>query len=138
MPLKSRIVLLATALLLAPAVQAQEIGKREYLNNCAVCHGVLGKGDGPLAAQLTKWPADLTTIEKRNAGVFPFDRIYEVIDGREAIAAHGPRDMPVWGDRYSADAAGLTFGFGTPKDLESFVRGRIIALIGYVYSLQAK
>jgi mono/diheme cytochrome c family protein len=140
MTLKLRIVLLllGSALLVAPAVEAQEIGKREYLNNCAVCHGTLGKGDGPFAAQLKKTPADLTKIEKNNLGVFPFDRIYEIIDGREAVAAHGPRDMPVWGDRYSAEAAGLTFGFGTPKDLESFVRGRIIALIGYLYSLQAK
>ena len=40
---------------LAPAtVQAQvnDIGKREYTNSCAVCHGASGKGDGPLASQL--------------------------------------------------------------------------------------
>ena len=71
-------------------------------------------------------------------GVFPFDRIYQVIDGREAVQAHGPRDMPVWGDQYSSEAVGNLGEFGTPKDLESFVRGRIIALIGYVYSFQEK
>lgn len=142
MPMKLWIgsVLLGAVLLGGPAsqAQAQDIGKVEYANSCAVCHGTSGKGDGPLAAQLKKAPSDLTKIEKRNTVVFPFDRLYGVIDGREEVAAHGPRDMPVWGDRYSSQAAGLLFGFGTPKDLESFVRGRIIALIGYIYTLQGK
>jgi len=47
--------------------------------------------------------------------------------------------MPVWGREYRDDAAELFRGFGiNPKDVESFVRGRIIALIGYIYTLQAK
>ena len=33
----------------------------------------------------------------------------------------------------------ITTGFRVnPKDLESYVRGRIIALIGYIYTLQEK
>ena len=72
-------------------------------------------------------------------GLFPFDRLYEVIDGRKAVEAHGPPDMPVWGNQYIGQAVGSTGGFGiTPKARESFVRGRIIALIGYIYTLQAK
>jgi putative copper resistance protein D len=31
-----------------------------YAQNCAVCHGVSGRGDGPLAAKLPIRPADLT------------------------------------------------------------------------------
>ncbi|HVO91227.1 MAG TPA: cytochrome c [Terriglobales bacterium] len=130
------------SLIVAPrhgyAQQPTDIGKQEYVISCAVCHGDKGKGDGPLVEWLKKPPADLTKIQKNNVGVFPFDRIYEVIDGREAVAAHGPRDMPVWGDTYSTQAAGLMGVFVTTKDLESFTRGRIIALIGYIYTLQAK
>jgi hypothetical protein len=69
-------------------------------------------------------------------GVLPFDRLYRVIDGREVVAAYGPREMPVWGNENEVD---VTTGFRVnPKDLESNVRGRIIALIGYIYILQAK
>ena len=46
--------------------------------------------------------------------------------------------MPVWGDEFSTAFAVYLFGFATPKDLESYTRGRIIALIGYIHSLQEK
>ena len=132
---------LGVALVAAPALgyaQPVDIGKREYDNNCAVCHGSSGKGDGPLGQWLNKAPTDLTKIQKENAGVFPFDRIYRIVDGREAVGLHGPREMPVWGRNYSTDAAGYFAEFGTGKDLESFVRGRIVAMVGYIYSLQEK
>jgi mono/diheme cytochrome c family protein len=131
----------AAALAAAPVLgyaQDADIGKLEYTKSCAVCHGISGKGDGPLAASLKKSPADLTKIQQNNGGVFRFDRIYDVIDGREAVAAHGPRDMPIWGNEYTEQAAGLTGGLGTSKEYASFTRGRVIALIGYIYSLQAK
>jgi copper resistance protein D len=35
-------------------------GARLYADNCALCHGAGGKGDGPAAAALTARPADLT------------------------------------------------------------------------------
>jgi mono/diheme cytochrome c family protein len=130
---------LSAALVAAPLIgkaQTEDIGKREYVNRCAVCHGEDGKGDGPLSALLKTVPADLTKIQENNKGVFPFDRVYTVIDGRQVVAAHGPREMPVWGNGNAVD---LATGFRVdPKQLESYVRGRIIALIGYIYTLQAK
>jgi mono/diheme cytochrome c family protein len=33
-------------------------GKKIYDNNCAICHGMKGKGDGVAAAGLNKQPAD--------------------------------------------------------------------------------
>ncbi len=134
---------LGAALVAAPALcnaqLAVDIGKREYALSCAVCHGDRGTGDGYLVEYLKKPPTDLTKIQKNNDGVFLFARLYAVIDGREAVAAHRPREMPVWGREYRDDAAELFRGFGiNPKDVESFVRGRIIALIGYIYTLQAK
>jgi len=133
---------LVTALIGAPVLgyaQDVDVGRLEYVDSCAVCHGDRGKGDGPLAASLKKSPIDLTKIQKNKIGLFPFDRLYEVIDGRKVVGAHGSREMPVWGDQYIGQAVGSTGGFGiTPKDRESFVRGRIIALIGYIYTLQVK
>jgi mono/diheme cytochrome c family protein len=117
--------------------QAADIGKWEYTLSCAVCHGDSGKGDGRLVEYLKKPPTDLTKIQKNNKGVFPFDRLYDVIDGREAVGPHGTREMPIWGRDYSQEA-GEYFGSATPKGIESFVRGRIIALIGYIYTLQMK
>jgi mono/diheme cytochrome c family protein len=124
----------------APAAarpQPADIGKYEYALNCAVCHGVSGKGDGKLVAFLNRRPTDLTIIQKNNKGVFPFDRLYEVIDGRIAVGPHGPREMPIFGRDYSQEA-GEYHGIVIPKDIESYVRGRIVALIGYIYSLQEK
>jgi mono/diheme cytochrome c family protein len=124
---------------LAYAQMPVDIGKREYVLACAACHGDSGKGDGPVVEYLKKPAADLTIIQKNNKGVFPFARVYGVIDGRVPVGAHGLREMPVWGIEFREDAAELTRGFGiSPRDAESYVRGRIIALIGYIYTLQTK
>jgi hypothetical protein len=137
---------LGAALVAAPVLgyaQAVDIGKREYVNSCAVCHGDSGRGDGSIVAYLKIKiaPGDLTKIQKSNNGVFPFGRVYEVIDGRKTIAAHGSRDMPVWGDRFkekSAELAELALRFGISIDAEAFARDRILALIRYLSSLQEK
>ena len=42
-------------------------------------------------------PADLTVLAKRNDGLFPIAAVNEIIDGRMLIAAHGNREMPIWG-----------------------------------------
>jgi len=113
-----------------------DFGKREYDSNCASCHGEKGKGDGPVKPFLTKSPPDLTTLSKSNNGVFPFQRVIEVIDGRKTVAAHGSRDMPVWGADYLAKAkADYT---DVPYDPEAYVRTRISALIDYIHRLQSK
>jgi mono/diheme cytochrome c family protein len=134
---------LCSALVIGPAPgyaqQPTDIGKQEYVISCAVCHGDKGKGDGPLVEWLKKPAADLTKIQKANMGIFPFDRVYQVIDGREGVTAHGPRDMPVWGDHFSYEARYTMGGIAPTKDVvDSFVRGRIIALVGYIYTLQGK
>jgi mono/diheme cytochrome c family protein len=69
---------LSAVLVAAPALgyaQAVDIGKREYVNSCAICHGDSGKGDGRLAEWFIKPTADLTKIQKNNSGVFPFDQV---------------------------------------------------------------
>ena len=67
---------------------------------CAVCHGKEGKGDGPAAKALAKTPADLTKLTARNNGAFPEIRVRRYIEGLDEVAAHGTRDMPMWGDLF--------------------------------------
>jgi mono/diheme cytochrome c family protein len=113
-----------------------DFGKREYDSNCAGCHGIKGHGDGPYNPYLTKSSSDLSAIAKKNGGVFPYQRLYEVIDGRQAVALHGPRDMPIWGADYLAKAAGDYMD--VPYDAEVYVRNRVAALLDYISRLQVK
>jgi mono/diheme cytochrome c family protein len=113
-----------------------DLGKREFDSKCAVCHGSKGKGDGPYAGMTQTRVADLTALAMKNNGVFPFARVYETIDGRQQVKAHGTREMPIWGLDYRAEA--YEFYGPMPYSPEPFVRGRILALTEYVYRLQAK
>jgi mono/diheme cytochrome c family protein len=72
-------------------------GPEIYRAHCATCHGVEGKGDGPVAPALTTKMPDLSTISQRSGGVFPVGRVRKIILGDEIIAGHGSREMPVWG-----------------------------------------
>ena len=76
--------------------------KKMFDTYCAVCHGKEGKGNGPAAASLTKVPADLTKISARNGGTFPEVKVRRYIEGLDEVAAHGTRDMPMWGDLFKA------------------------------------
>ena len=130
-------VLLSVPMLAAAQQKQFDLGKQEYQANCAVCHGVSGKGDGPYAADVgMKGVADLTQISRKNHGWFPAAKVYEVIDGRAVVKAHGPRDMPIWGTDYLANAPDPLWV--VPYDPEAFVRVRILALVDYVSRLQAK
>jgi mono/diheme cytochrome c family protein len=72
-------------------------GAQMYQSYCAPCHGKEGRGDGPAAAALKKAPADLTTLNARNGGTFPTVRVSRFIEGADETAAHGSREMPIWG-----------------------------------------
>ena len=114
------------------------IGEAEYQNNCASCHGVEGKGDGPFAEYLKAGTPSLTTLSKNNGGVFPVEKVYQAIDGRAGVASHGPREMPVWGKEYIAESVkkhGPFFGDWYGEDI---VNARILALIDYINQMQEK
>ena len=114
----------------------ENLGKYEYMAKCASCHGVTGKGDGPMRSALVKAPPDLTTYARRNGGAFPTQLAWQVIDGRlEQITAHGSREMPVWGQDFRRDA--LRANEATPNP-EWQVAGRISALVDYLASIQVK
>ena len=75
-------------------------GKITYRVYCQNCHGLAGKGDGRLASLMKVQPSDLTQLNKKNGGKFPTERVTRVIDGRADVAAHGDREMPVWGQNF--------------------------------------
>jgi mono/diheme cytochrome c family protein len=114
-----------------------DVGKREFEAACAVCHGVKGKGDGPLKEELKSGVPDLTVLARNNKGVFPFDRVYQVIDGRQEVKIHGPREMPVWGNSFRSQSS-VYFEDYPASDPESSARSRILALTEYLYRLQSK
>jgi len=116
----------------AAAAQEMSYGQAEYLNSCAVCHGVDGKGNGPLRDLLMKRPADLTRLSKRNGGTFPYSRVFATIDGRYAVPSHGDREMPVWGREFLEEDA-KTYG---PSGGEVVTTERIHNLAGYIETLQ--
>jgi mono/diheme cytochrome c family protein len=94
---------------------------------CAVCHGPDARGDGPAAPALKKQPADLTQLSKKNAGQFPGVRVMNVIEGKDVLASHGSRDMPIWG---------RVFRSMSPD--EDMVILRVRNLANYIGTLQQK
>jgi mono/diheme cytochrome c family protein len=119
----------------AASVPAQEMeviagGELEYQNYCAVCHGVNARGQGIMSKFLTLRPADLTQLAQKNGGTFPFWQVYRAIDGREVIRGHGTRDMPIWGDRFRAQAGGNDSGS------RAQAAGRLLGLVFYLQHIQ--
>lgn len=121
---------------MAVAAEQFDIGKREYEASCANCHGRDGKGGGSFAQMLQVSMPDLTTLSKNNGGVFPIARVYNVIDGRQEVKAHGTREMPIWGKHFTFRAAPEYDDYA--YEAEAFVRARILAVIDYLYRLQVK
>jgi mono/diheme cytochrome c family protein len=131
------LVLLALAALPAHA-EAQEAsnvavsGEADYNMYCASCHGEDGKGDGPKAFGLSKPVPDITTLTERY-GSFPADKLARLIDGREPVAGHVDREMPVWGVWFKEEAAAE---LGGAEGDEGSVQRRVENLIAYLESLQ--
>ncbi len=124
-------ILISTLILFCNNVTADEgvekAGMQRYMENCAVCHGNDGKGTGSFASLLNKAPPDLTVLTKNAGGAFPFNRIFDSIDGRTSVGgAHGSKDMPIWGGEWK----------GSSIASETALRGRILEMIIYIRSLQ--
>ncbi|HZQ34491.1 MAG TPA: CopD family protein [Dehalococcoidia bacterium] len=68
-------------------------GKAIYAQNCVICHGATGHGDGPGAAALNPKPLDLTV----HVGLHPDGQLFDWISNGI------PRtSMPPWKDKLSA------------------------------------
>ncbi len=128
-------LVIATGAMLAvscSAAHAQEsAGKNEYMVACSVCHGETGRGDGSFTSLMNVPVPNLTTLAAQNEGKFPYLEVFMTIDGRTMAEGHGA-PMPVWGDRFRADAGG---DYG-PYGAEVVTRGRILTLVNYLESIQ--
>ena len=107
---------------------ATDLGKDLFRVYCAICHGVDGRGAGPMASELRRLPPSLTSHAVRNGGVFPSERVRTIIDGR-GVASHGDREMPVWGDAFRRTRDGLS---------EEAAKARIDAIVKYLEAIQER
>lgn len=127
------------ALLLSPTsvlAQTEQVAMKQtttgaeiFRTYCATCHGTSARGDGPLASSMTKKPANLTEIAKRNGGSFPGDLVFRTIDGRNPVRGHGGPDMPVWGD---------AFARSREAGDQDRVKNVIQSLVDYLESIQLR
>ena len=139
MKISTKLLLCAMTLYVPSVLAADEnIGKREYTFKCAVCHGASGKGDGPYMDMLKAPASDLTLLAKNNGGQFPFESVFQIIDGRANIKAHGTRDMPIWGNEYTDEAVEYYSKQYDIFNAELFVQGRILSLITYLQGIQQR
>jgi len=108
----------------------QEVsGSYTYRTYCATCHGLEGKGDGPLAESLRFRPPDLTLLASRNGGTFPTTKVIRIVDGRDPVGGHGGPDMPVWGDAFKNAEGGFD---------DEEVNRKIQAVVAHMERLQEK
>ena len=99
-----------------------EAGAATFAELCSTCHGADAggiAGTGP----------DLRQIAARDDGRFDRDRIAEWIEGRSTPEAHGPRTMPVWGERLSVEYERF------PR-VDDLVGARLDPVLAYLRSVQ--
>jgi mono/diheme cytochrome c family protein len=104
-------------------------GAELYRRFCASCHGLDATGGGPVAPEMRRPPTDLTTLAQRAGGRFDEAAMMAIIDGRRAVAAHGPREMPVWGAIFDAELKDRPYG-----EYTTLLRAKVLA--EYLASIQ--
>lgn len=103
-------------------------GKLMYQSYCAPCHGVDGRGNGPVAGAMKTPPTDLTQLARIHHGKFPNAHVSSVLQFGSSLPAHGSAGMPVWGQL-----------FGTIEPAEAQLRAlRVTNLTRYLETLQAQ
>lgn len=106
-------------------------GREVYLRRCASCHGIDGRGNGPVAASLRAAPPDLTGLGARNEGSFPSVRVESTVTGATDIPAHGSREMPVWSQQLGPRSGATTAaGMWSATQLDQ--------LLAYLESIQSR
>ena len=109
-----------------PLIRSTE-GSELFRAYCASCHGLDAKGAGPVAPSLKTKVPDLTLLERNNRAQFPAARIRQVIIGNEVVAAHGSREMPIWGPIFHQVEGDIDWG-----------NVRLENLVKYLQSIQSR
>ncbi|MEX5727255.1 mono/diheme cytochrome c family protein [Rhodovulum iodosum] len=102
-----------------------------FRQNCATCHGLDARGNGPMAGVLSVAVPDLTGLAAAAGGAFPMAEVVAVIDGRRAFPAHGG-PMPIFGFTLSGEMVVLT----PPAGGEIATSQEIAALAQWLESVQ--
>jgi len=129
---KTALFTLALGLANGP-VLAQDVdaGAQLYERHCATCHGIDGKGKGPMAGVLLIQPVDLTGLAAAADGVFPVLRVVQRVDGRDPLVSHGS-PMPVYGDFFEGNDTAMKTASGQP-----LITSRAIAdLVAFLKDIQ--
>jgi mono/diheme cytochrome c family protein len=124
----------AAALLIGSLAHAAEDvppGEAMYRRYCGACHGPTGRGDGVASSTMRPPPTNLTEIAKQNGGTFPTMKVLHYVDGTEHVRAHGDPTMPVWGEVFREEAVS-----DMTRRVE--VRGKVMEIVAYIESIQAK
>lgn len=106
-------------------------GQALFMENCALCHGEDGRGNGPNARRMEKAPKDLTLIKLRHGDRFPRAKIMSYIDGY-ARMDRSVEWMPEWGALLEGDLVPFDSGDGkltpTPR--------KLVAILEYLETIQ--
>lgn len=116
----------------APAVsQDTDAGRQVFRDYCVTCHGMEGRGDGPMTQVLTIQPPDLTRLTANNDGVFPTSRVVAQVDGRVPVLGHGG-PMPIFGPVFEGQAGAMDSETGAPI----LTSQTMVDVVGYLETLQ--
>lgn len=96
-------------------------GAQMYKSYCAACHGMGGKGDGPAAEFLKKWPPDLSMLAQHNNGKYPAEHVVSTLRLGIPSHAHGTSDMPLWGELFRTVDTNQSLGELRVKNLTNFI-----------------
>lgn len=111
-----------------PILIGSLVGADLFAAYCAPCHGVAGRGDGPVGTALRVPPADLTGLARRNGGTYPPTLVEGRLTGTlgpRGSTAHGTTAMPIWGPI-----------FQQLDQQDAVARVRIRNLVAFVGTLQ--
>jgi hypothetical protein len=112
----------------AGVVAAPTAGGEMYAAYCVGCHGEDGLGYGRYSSDCTVPPSDLTQLARRNHGIYPAEKVRQVLRQGTGQAPAGRGYMPIWEPLLkvlNGDAPGVT-------------EVRIRSLAEYVRTLQDK
>lgn len=115
-----------------PAEPELPSGREDFLAFCAACHGTSARGDGEMARELPRAPADLTGLSRRAGGAFPMTKVMAKIWGYTG-GRGGAAVMPNFGPLLESAPVPFDGGDGiqTPTPI------RLVQIAEYLKSVQA-
>ncbi|MEZ7783817.1 cytochrome c [Cupriavidus gilardii] len=140
------------------SVEAIALGARVYEQHCAACHGEDGRGEGPLAATLPRWPPTLVgpllgrradgelfwhiadgmrdddgrLVMPAFAGVLRDEEIWAALDYAKALAAgEGAKAAGSWPMAVPVPDMTIRCGADTPRRLAQWRGGQRLRLVAF-------